>query len=267
MNRIAIAASVEEIHAGACVFSNIVRPGRFSRVEKLMLRDLTELGQLVSLGLAVLLPLANPLTSMTLLLSLGDRIPYTERQRQIRQAAFYVVGIMLVTYYAGSWIMETFGISIPGLRIAGGLIVIGIGFNMLFPSSGIEQIPEADKVEDAIRQKEVPNIAFVPLALPGTAGPGTIALIISAAASTDIVVPPDLSPWVLDAAPIIVFALLGLLFWVCLHFAAPLMRVIGRAGVEGVSRVMGFLLVCMGVQFLINGVLEIVDQYGVPGVR
>ena len=50
---------------------------------------------------------------MTMLLSLGQHIPYKERARQIRQAAC-VVGIMLVTYYAGAWIMSTFGISIPG---------------------------------------------------------------------------------------------------------------------------------------------------------
>ncbi len=100
-----------------------------------MIDDLVQLGKLVSLGLALMLPLANPLTSMTMLLSLGQHIPYKERERQIRQAACYVVGIMLVTYYAGAWIMATFGISIPGLRIAGGLIVVSIGFTMLFPSA------------------------------------------------------------------------------------------------------------------------------------
>jgi len=226
------------------------------------MNDLIELGRLVSLGLVVLLPLANPMTSMTLLLSLGERIPRVERQRQIRQAACYVVGIMLVAYYAGVWIMQTFGISVPGLRIAGGLIVTAIGFNMLFPSSGVEDIPEAEKVGEALNKKQTPNIAFVPLALPGTAGPGTIALIISAAASTKGVVNLDASAWVLSAAPIIVFSLLGLVFWVCLSFSTVFVRLLGHGGVEALSRVMGFLLVCIGVQFLINGIVEIVTLHG-----
>mgnify|MGYP000905588531 FL=1 len=83
-----------------------------------MMQELIQLAQLVSLGFVLLLPLANPLTSMTLLLSLGRRIPYAERQKQITQASLYVFGIMIVTYYAGAVIMRSFGISIPGLRIA-----------------------------------------------------------------------------------------------------------------------------------------------------
>lgn len=225
-----------------------------------MIDDLTQLGKLISLGLALMLPLANPLTSMTLLLSLGQHIPYRERERQVTQAAFYVVGIMLVTYYAGAWIMHTFGISIPGLRIAGGLIVVSIGFSMLFPPAEPRTL-EAEAAADAQQQRQTPNIAFVPLALPGTAGPGTIAMIISGAASMDNAIAPDYAPWMIAVAPVIVFALLGVFFWVCLRSAGRIVAVIGQSGVEAISRVMGFLLVCMGVQFVINGILEIVSQH------
>ncbi len=224
-----------------------------------MIDELIQLGKLVSLGLALMLPLANPLTSMTLLLSLGQQIPFKERQKQVTQAAFYVVGIMLVTFYAGALLMHTFGISIPGLRIAGGLIVATIGFSMLFPSDQPRAL-EAEAAADAL-ERPSPNIAFVPLALPGTAGPGTIAMIISGAASIDTAIAPDYARWVVAVAPVIVFALLGLLFWICLHWAGRIVAVIGKSGVEAISRVMGFLLVCMGVQFVINGVLEIVGKY------
>ena len=225
-----------------------------------MIDDLVQLGKLVSLGLALMLPLANPLTSMTLLLSLGQQIPYKERERQVTQAAFYVVGIMLVTYYAGAWIMHTFGISIPGLRIAGGLIVASIGFSMVFPSAP-STASEAD-VADAQANRQTPNIAFVPLAMPGTAGPGSIAMIISGAATLDASVTQTYAPWVMAVTPILVFSLLGLLFWICLRSAGRIVAVIGQGGVEAISRIMGFLLVCMGVQFVINGVLEIVQQHG-----
>ncbi|WMD22732.1 MarC family NAAT transporter [Achromobacter seleniivolatilans] len=224
-----------------------------------MIQDLFQLGKLVSLGLALMLPLANPLTSMTLLLSLGHQIPYKERERQVTQAAFYVVGIMVVTYYAGAWIMHTFGISIPGLRIAGGLIVVSIGFSMLFPPAEPRML-ETEAAADATK-RQTPNIAFVPLALPGTAGPGTIAMIISGAASVDGAIAPDYAGWVVAVTPVIVFTLLGLFFWICLRSAGRIVKVIGESGVEAISRVMGFLLVCMGVQFVINGVLEIVRQH------
>lgn len=226
-----------------------------------MLESLIDLVKAVGIGLVLMLPLANPLTSVTLLLSLGGHIPYRERERQIKMAAIYVVAIMVVTYFGGTWIMKSFGISIPGLRIAGGLIVGFIGFTMLFPSSAADDMPEADKAADgAMTKHAVPNIAFVPLAMPGTAGPGTIAMIISASSTASTHTGPAFEPWVLAAAPIIVFLLLGLLFWVSLRSAGAIVSVIGPGGVEAVSRVMGFLLVCMAVQFVINGVLEIVAQ-------
>ena len=120
-----------------------------------MLNDLFLLGKLTGLGLVILLPLANPLTSMTMLLSLGQHIPY-KRARQIRQAACYVVGIMLVTYYAGAWIMSTFGISIPGLRIAGGLIVMVLGFSMLFPKAQPRTRPRS-QTDAAARRGAAPT--------------------------------------------------------------------------------------------------------------
>lgn len=226
-----------------------------------MIGELVQLGQLVGIGLALMLPLANPLTSMTLLLSLGASLPYQERRRQVTQAAFYVFCIMVVTYYAGAWIMQTFGISVPGLRIAGGLIVAAIGFSMLFPSSTLDDIPEADAVSEQLTRRRPTNIAFVPLALPGTAGPGTIAIIISGAASISPEMTATYAPWVLAVTPVIVFALLGLLFWIALRSADRIVAIIGHGGVEATSRVMGFLLVCMAVQFVINGGLEIVDGY------
>lgn len=223
-----------------------------------MQQALTQFSELVGIGMVLLLPLANPLTSMTLLLSLGGQIPYQERQKQITQATFYVFAIMAVSYYSGAWIMQSFGISIPGMRIAGGLIVAIIGLRMLLPSSQVGEMVEADAVsEDIANRKPSTSIAFVPLALPGTAGPGTIAMIISGAASVTPSMTATYAPWMLAIAPVTVFGLLSLIFWVCLHFSQRIITFIGMGAIEAVSRVMGFLLVCMGVQFVINGILEI----------
>jgi len=225
------------------------------------MNQIIELFTVVGLGLTLMLPLANPLTSVTLLLSLGGHIPVPERNRQINQAAMYVVLIMLVTYFAGQWVMNSFGISIPGLRIAGGLIVGFIGFTMLFPTQGTDDMPEAQAHADAVAQRKPINIAFVPLALPGTAGPGTIAFIISATASVQTS-SVQYSALTLMLAPVIVFILLGAIFWVCLRSANRINNFIGEGGVKAISRVMGFLLVCMGVQFLINGILEVISTHG-----
>ncbi len=219
--------------------------------------EFNEFLKAVSLGLTLMLPLANPLTSVVLMLSLAGDVSGSEKRRIARSTALYSLGIMLVAYYAGNLVMSTFGISIPGLRIAGGLIVSFIGFQMLFPAHPLEKIVGP---EPSDKEQQVHDIAFVPLAMPGFAGPGTIAMIISAT-STIQSESVHLPGWILIVAPPVVFALLCLLLWASLRCSGGIMRFFGKSGIEAVSRIMGFFLVCIGVQFLINGVLEIVNAY------
>ena len=218
-----------------------------------------DLVKAVSLGLVVLLPLANPLTTVALFLGLSGEMNNAERNRQSLMASVCVFAIMMVAWYAGQLVMSTFGISIPGLRIAGGLIVAFIGFRMLFPQQKAHESPEARSKSEELGQEPGANIAFVPLAMPSTAGPGTIAMIISSAAT--VKTSATFAPWVIALAPTLTFLLVSVILWVSLRSSGAIMRLVGKSGIEAISRLMGFLLVCMGVQFIINGVLEIVATY------
>lgn len=129
-----------------------------------------DLFKAIGLGLVVLLPLANPLTTVALFLGLAGNMNSAERNRQSYMASVYVFAIMMVAYYAGQLVMNTFGISIPGLRIAGGLIVAFIGFRMLFPQQKAHESPEAKSKSEELADEPTANIAFVPLAMPSTAG-------------------------------------------------------------------------------------------------
>lgn len=222
------------------------------------MQDILELFKAIGLGLVLLLPLANPLTTVALLLGLSGNMTREERNQQSKMASIYVFFIMTVAYYAGQVVMNTFGISIPGLRIAGGLIVAFIGFRMLFPQQSTEDTQLETKSQDLKQRKSI-NIAFVPLAMPSTAGPGTIAMIISSAAS--IKGNSMFSPWVITVAPVLIFLSVSLILWGSLLSSGAIMRWVGKGGIEAISRLMGFLLVCMGVQFIINGVLDIIANY------
>ncbi|MFY9994130.1 MAG: MarC family NAAT transporter [Leclercia sp.] len=219
---------------------------------------MVDLFKAIGLGLVVLLPLANPLTTVALFLGLAGDMNREERNQQSLMASVYVFAIMMVAYYAGQLVMNTFGISIPGLRIAGGLIVAFIGFRMLFPAPKHHEPADKNALEDQ-QDKQSPNIAFVPLAMPSTAGPGTIAMIISSAST--VRTGSTFPDWVVMVAPPLIFALIGLILWGCLRSSGAIMRWVGKDGIEAISRLMGFLLVCMGVQFIINGVLEIIQTY------
>ncbi len=218
-----------------------------------------ELIQAVGLGLVVLLPLANPLTTVALFLGLSGKMNTEERNRQSWQASVNVFIIMMVAWYAGQVVMSTFGISIPGLRIAGGLIVAFIGFRMLFPQQRPHETPEAKSKSEELNHEPGASIAFVPLAMPSTAGPGTIAMIISTASTVQHSV--EFPHWVVLVAPPLTFFVVSLILWGCLRSSGAVMRFVGKGGIDAISRIMGFLLVCMGVQFVINGVLEIISHY------
>ncbi|HDS2808683.1 TPA: NAAT family transporter MarC [Escherichia coli] len=215
-----------------------------------------DLFKAIGLGLVVLLPLANPLTTVALFLGLAGNMNSAERNRQSLMASVYVFAIMMVAYYAGQLV---FGISIPGLRIAGGLIVAFIGFRMLFPQQKAIDSPEAKSKSEELEDEPSANIAFVPLAMPSTAGPGTIAMIISSAST--VRQSSTFADWVLMVAPPLIFFLVAVILWGSLRSSGAIMRLVGKGGIEAISRLMGFLLVCMGVQFIINGILEIIKTY------
>ena len=205
-----------------------------------------DLFKAIGLGLVVLLPLANPLTTVALFLGLAGNMNSAERNRQSLMASVYVFAIMMVAYYAGQLVMDTFGISIPGLRIAGGLIVAFIGFRMLFPQQKAIDSPEAKSKSEELEDEPSANIAFVPLAMPST---------------STVRQSSTFADWVLMVAPPLIFFLVAVILWGSLRSSGAIMRLVGKGGIEAISRLMGFLLVCMGVQFIINGILEIIKTY------
>ncbi|MCY9812165.1 MULTISPECIES: MarC family NAAT transporter [Aeromonas] len=204
--------------------------------------------QVVFLALLALLPMVNPPTTATLLLGLSKGMSREHIRRQINMATLYLFATLCVSFFIGSSILDLFGISIPGLRLAGGLIIAFIGFRMLFPSPNQSAGIEANQ-----------NIAFVPLTMPSMCGPGTMALVISGAAQI-AELPAEADRVVIYAAMVTAFALMSLISWGVLKLADPVCKILGATGIDAMTRIMGFLLVCMGMQFCINGVKEVAQD-------
>jgi multiple antibiotic resistance protein len=194
-----------------------------------------------------LLPIVNPLSAVGLVMSITINLSDAERTEQIRRACIYMFFILTSFLVAGGLIMNFFGISIPWLRIAGGMIVSYLGFRMLFPDT--VAMSRQEQVEAAAKH----DVSFTPLAMPGLSGPGSIAVVIGMSAtvqeSQHIVV-----GHILIAIGV---AIVGVISYWVLKAATRLSRVLGVAGMNAMARIMGFLLICIGVQFIINGVLDV----------
>jgi multiple antibiotic resistance protein len=205
-------------------------------------------------ALLAILPIVNPFGAVPLVMSASSHLPEQERLRQIRRACIYTFFLMAGFLVAGGLIMNFFGISLPGMRIAGGVIVAFLGFQMLFPN------PISDK-EAMTRAAEVKyDIAFTPLAMPGLSGPGTFAVVMSLssqAAARD--------GWlrIVDFLGVATAIFLtALLSWFVLRGAERVNRLLGDTGMVALTRLTGFLMISIGVQFLINGIAMILDDPG-----
>lgn len=196
-------------------------------------------------ALLAILPIVNPFGAVPLVMSASGHLPELERLRQIRRACIYVFFLMSGFLLAGGLIMNFFGISIPGMRIAGGLIVGFLGFQMLFPN------PISDKEAMTKAAESRHDIAFTPLAMPGLSGPGTFAVVMSL--SSQATARRGLS-LVIDFLGIATAILLvAVLSWFVLRGAERFNRLLGATGMVALTRLMGFLMICIGVQFIING--------------
>jgi multiple antibiotic resistance protein len=192
-----------------------------------------------------LLPIVNPFSTAPLFVSLTREMPRAERLDQARRACLYMFAVLVATLLAGALILAFFGISLPALRVAGGLIVARIGFGMLHPEPE-QELPRAQ--QQAMAHK--PDPAFTPLAMPMLSGPGSIAVTIGMATEVD-------TP--LENLPIIVgIALVTLVSWLVLRSSARVVDRLGATGVTVLTRIMGLLLVCIGIQFVFRGVAEAV---------
>jgi multiple antibiotic resistance protein len=196
-------------------------------------------------ALLAILPIVNPLGAVPLVMSVASHLPEQERLRQVRRACIYTFVLMASFLVAGSLIMSFFGISIPGMRIAGGMIVAFLGFGMLFPgapgSTGGAGDPGVIKHD----------IAFTPLAMPGLSGPGTFAVVMSLSSQASARQGWDRIADFLGVATGIL--LVVLLSWFVLRGAERFNRLLGATGMVALTRLMGFLMICIGVQFIING--------------
>ncbi len=194
------------------------------------------LGSLVSLA-----TITNPLSKIPVFLTLAADLEVGSASQEARRACFYGFLLLTVGLFAGVFILEAFGISFGALRIAGGLTVALIGYRMLFGTG------------DTVQGGGSGSFAFFPLAMPGIAGPGALATVIGI--SSEIAeLAGGVRRLLAYAATVASIAATCLLIWLVLRSARWVSRRLGAEGINVVARLTGFLLICIGVQFVGSGI-------------
>lgn len=198
---------------------------------------------------AGLFPIVNPIGSAPLFLSLTEFCTGDQRQRLALKVALNSFLLLLGSMFMGSHVLEFFGISLPVVRIGGGLIVTAFGWKLLN-----SETPDAAKAS-AAGVHTVPE-SFYPLTMPLTVGPGSIAVAIGLGSQR---------PKGVDAAELLLLggaALAGLIaialtVYFSYRFAQRLVALLGPSGTHVVIRLSAFILVCIGIQILWSGWSEL----------
>ena len=195
--------------------------------------------------LAALISVVNPLGAIPIFLSLTADYTREERTRTSLLTSIYFILILMSFFWAGNYILSFFGVSIPALRAAGGLVILMSGFALL--SGDVSKRRMGDKVTKEALEKE--DISFTPMAMPMLSGPGSISLLIGYFTTY-----PDINNKLVIASVIV---MTGIIIYVILRFSPLLFKILGRSGLKAVARVMGFIVLAIGVEYIVSGIIEL----------
>lgn len=184
----------------------------------------------------------NPIGNIPIFISLTNGYSKEQKKQTARKAAFVSLCILTVFLVLGNFIFSMFGITIHAFRVAGGILIFGIAFNLLHAKTSKAQTPHSEEKEEATEKED---ISITPLALPIMAGPGTIATVMTHASSHSI---PNL------LLVFVGFALVLALSYVLFVFSTPIISKLGHGGLNIVTRLMGLILAVIAIQMIAEGV-------------
>jgi multiple antibiotic resistance protein len=204
-------------------------------------------GEVVSfalLSLSSIIIIVNPLGATLIYVSFTTEMNQTLRDTIAKDACRFALMILLIVAILGTWILQLFGITLEAFRIAGGILLFGIGMEMVYAKTSRTKLTATEKYES----RDMEDVAVMPLAIPMIAGPGaittTIVLMNEAIAITPVAIG-------------IVFTSIGIsigITYFMMRNSEYIMKKIGQREYRAVNRLLGMLLIAIAVQFVINGV-------------
>lgn len=197
--------------------------------------------------IGALFSVLNPIGTVPIFVGLTQDYNKQERSKVSLITAFNVCIILLISYFVGKYVLEFFGITITALRIAGGIIIASSGFSLLNgnfkKNKGINK-----EVEEDIQNRNA--IALTPLAMPMLAGPGSISLLITFYQEHNSTIEIIISSLAILSVSLIIFLILRSAHYLAKH--------LGASGIVAISRIIGFLTIAIGIQYIISAVLSII---------
>lgn len=212
---------------------------------------LTPVGKNALLVFLALLPIMNPFGNAAIFVMMTRGVSPDTRRFMAMRVGWNVAAILVVSMFVGSYVLDFFGISLPIVRVGGGLLVAANGWQLLYAED--TQGPDDTMVsaKGAWTPAEASQRAFFPLTFPFTVGPGSVSVAITLGASL-WGSGRGIAPSIVGA--LIGVALLALTTLLCYRYADGLLKRLGTTGTMVLLRFSAFILLCIGVQIMWNGI-------------
>jgi multiple antibiotic resistance protein len=187
-----------------------------------------------------LFPLVNPIGAIPVFCSLTAEATPEHRRKTALKTSICVFAVLIVFYYIGEFLLEFFGLSLGVLKIAGGLIVAHSAWEMLTTKTKLTSEEHSE-----VKMKE--DISFTPMALPLLSGPGAIGVAIGMSIQGY-----SLYYTIGTSCGIL---LISITVYIALLLSIPLYKILGKTGVGVLNKIMGFFILAIAVQLVMNGIM------------
>ncbi|WP_394355197.1 MarC family NAAT transporter [Nonlabens antarcticus] len=203
----------------------------------------------ILMAFTAILSVVNPLGTVPIFVGLTTDYTPTEKRKAALLTAINTGVILLISFFVGKYVLSFFGISIHSLRIAGGLIIVSSGFALLTGTFSNHKGMDKRVKDDAYTRD---SISLTPLAMPMLAGPGTISLLIGYYQEFPL--------WVDRSMIIIAVIAVAISIFLVLSSSSHIVKFLGASGINAVSRIVGFIVIAIGIEYISSSVISIMGS-------
>lgn len=220
---------------------------------------------IVFVSFIALFPVINPFGSAFIVSRYFSDLTPKEKVHAVKRIVLYAFTLCLFTLLVGHWILELFGISIPIVQLAGGIMICKTGWDFLSSSKQAddENVKLANQVGHLNQQTKVENQLFYPITFPITTGAGTISVLFTLSAHGTN---KNLYQYFANTGAILIAVLaMCVLIFLCYVNANRLIRYLGSQREQIINNIMAFLIFCVGLQIAVEGITQLILPFTQAG--
>jgi multiple antibiotic resistance protein len=203
-------------------------------------------------GIIALFPVVNPIGSAFIVSPYFSDLSNSEKRKAVGKIAFYSFCICTVSLFAGHWILELFGISIPIIQVAGGIMICKIGWEFLTSDKRDDNTTDKGEAAKHSGYENIQGKLFYPITFPITAGAGTISVLFTLSADSAMA---DMKNYYIDTGAILLsIVFMCILIYIFYFNTKTMIHYLGANGEVIFNRIIAFLIFCVGLQIAVTGI-------------